>query len=168
MKKIIFAFFCVTISYLSVYAGSEIKITQGQRNVLNENLSIPITFNWEGATWDNRLSLKEQLGADYDANIESAQDAFITEFNKIKGCKLVEKESDSEYSAVFEIQRMDGHMGVGLKVGWESLVWGTFTIYKNNELILEIKISKFEGPKDLSRDDSIAKVFKKLASKIKK
>lgn len=168
MKKILLTIFATVIGCLTAMAGSELKVEKGDKKDLKENVKVYINFDWEGATWDNRIPLTEQLGGDYQDNINGAEDAFISEFNKIKGMILSKDPTDSEYTAIFKTTKMDGHMGVGLKIGWESIVWGTFTIYKDGTIIYQVKITDFEGPKDLSRDDSISKVYKKLAQKIKK
>lgn len=158
----------VTALTFTVSAKKEINYLKGDKSFLKEKITATIQFDWSETTWDSKMPLQEQLTTDYDNNVRSAESAFIEEFNKIPGVQLNTQDSNEGYTAVFKVTNMDGHMGVGFKIGWETVVWGNFSIYKNGELVFESAITEFEGPKDLSRDDSITKVFKKLASKIKK
>lgn len=161
---IFFASFCA-----SAKMDQRIDIIEGAISILKEKSVASIEFDWEGARWDSDVSLEEQWGEDYAQILAESEATFIAQFNKkSKALKLDANTEDATINVIFKITGADKHWGVGMGFGWETIISGTITFKSGEQTMLVLKLDRFEGDKDTSSDDSVARCFRDIAKKITK
>lgn len=171
LKKALTALILLLACTLQVSAKMDQNITlvSGSADVLKEKSIASIEFDWDGAKWDRDKTLEEQWGNDYAQILAESEATFIAQFNKkSKGLTLDADKEDAQIHVVFKITGADKHFGVGLGFGWETLISAIVTFYRGDNVILVLKMKRFEGDKDTSADDSVARCFRDIASKMVK
>lgn len=166
MKKIIITMFLTIVGCITVMAGDEIKVINGNASVLKEKSVALVEFDWEGATWDNEKSLEEQWSNDYATIISESEATFIAQFNKKnkKGLQLSDSIEDSPITISVKITNADKHWSWGMVTS----IWGTIAVLKDGQEVLKVKLTKIEGEGDNSADDSVARCFLEIANKFVK
>lgn len=166
MKRIILFFLTSILISINVLADKEISILVGNTSIFKENEIALVEFEWDGATWNNDISLEEQWGKDYAQIVSESEATFIAQFNKKnkKKLQLSDQIENSSITIFIKITNADKHWLWGIVTS----IWGTITVVQNGTEVLKVQLSKIEGDSDNSADDSVARCFQEIANKLLK
>lgn len=79
MKKILML---LSVMIISLVANAvDIKVVSGKASFMKQEGSAVVLFNWDGAKYDNKESLKDYWKEDYDKYLSEGKKKFIDVFN---------------------------------------------------------------------------------------
>lgn len=166
MKRFVLIFALAIFTIMISAAGDEVKVVEGTARALKAPVTALVEFDWDGATWDNGISLEEQWGKDYAQICSESEATFIAQFNKKnkKGLQLSDSIEDSDVEVVVKITNADKHWNWGMA----TTIWGTITVKDKGRVVLKVRLNEVEGEGDNSADDSVARCFLEIANKFAK
>ena len=168
MKRILFAM-CALFVCLATFAGDNIKIKSGKAAFMQQAVKVCVAFDWSNATWDNRQSLKEQLGADYDKYLKDGEASFIEGFQK--GAKTVTytaNAGEAQYKITVSVQALDYFFGMGtFAPGHKHKLTATITATDaSGNVVYTAYADTFTGGRDSVKYDSYKKCMKAAGEKV--
>lgn len=172
MKKYLITMLFVLVGSMSAMAGSGVKVTKGDSKFLKtaEGNAV-LVFDWEGATYDNKMPLIEQF-TDLELLKPKAWNGFREVFNKkCKNVQVVRDEADARYKFAMKVVNMDRYIKVtGLIPGPATKVWGIMTVtdLTTGDIIAVVEVTKVDGGANPSPDGSFSDCFEELAKKVVK
>lgn len=171
MRKFLL-FLTLLVGAATAFAGEKtFSVLEGTLDRLKEGGNVVVTFDFEGATFDNRepLSVHYQNLSELIARVPTG---FMQGFSeKAKKCNIVDNATDAKYSIIIEVENMDScFQAMSIVPGHSTKVWGTATIKDNatGETVAVVRISECEGDRDFTIDDSFGKCFIKIGEGIGK
>lgn len=171
MKKIIMTL-VLCISCMCAYAGLDIKVANGDKKFFkNTEGKAIVEINWDGATFDGRMSLAEKFGdmTDYAA---ASKNGFTESFNdESKKLKVVQEAKDAQYKFTIQITKVDQYFKVmGFVPGNATKIWGTLIVtdIATGQQLVEVIIDEVDGGASPSPTETFSDSFEELAEQLTK
>lgn len=169
MKKILML---LSVMIISLVANAvDIKVVSGKASFMKQEGSAVVLFNWDGAKYDNKESLKDYWKEDYDKYLSEGKKKFIEGFNSSsKKVKLGETD-DAGYIFTVEVTNIDYFFSaMSLVPGHKHRIWCTITITEKatgNE-VCKADVKEFKGGRDFSKFDSFTEMMLDLGKQVGK
>lgn len=172
MKKILLSLVVLCMTCLSAMAGSDIKVTQGDKKFFKSaEGGATLEISWKDAKYDNgRETLEAHFGDMLTSIKEAAIAGFMQDFAKYsKKVNIVESSNDAKYKIVIKLTNVDQYYKVmGFVPGNATKIWGTLSISdtKSGEVLLEVSIDELDGGASPSPIETVSDSFEELAKQI--
>ena len=161
----------LTFLFVNVFAGKGniVKLLSGNIDVLHENATALLEFDYNGTTWEEDDDYKQWCGDDYDERVRLSISAFEKSFNATSDGLEIVKEQNAKYKIVFKVIDLEQHQSF-----WG--MWGQLTMEVNgkidiinnetNEKVLSLLLITIQGKFDYTMTDRIKKAFSNVAERL--
>ncbi len=170
MKKTLVLAICMIFATISAMAGSKIKVTEGNQDILKEEATAVFKIDYSNAKWADKGDFKAWSGKDYDSRVKKNTAGFIEAFNKNAKLKLQES-GDAKYTMTFKAGDLDRKQkATGMWGQFCTSVSGTMEVVDNatGNVVLKFDVTDVRGSVDFDYTDSITKGYVAVAKEINK
>ncbi|MCQ2974312.1 MAG: hypothetical protein MJ211_05820 [Bacteroidales bacterium] len=167
--KQIFAIIMLTFLANFTFAGNgKITVTQGNKNVFNENALVIVEFDYSSTTWEDDDNYKTWSGNDFDERVNLSINAFTNSFKATSKKLKVSENQDAKYKIVVIVENLEQHQSMSTWGRLTMKITGKIQVVEidTNNLVCELSVKDVKGSPDYTMTDRINKAFCELGALI--
>ena len=149
--------------------GNTVKLLAGSVDVLKEDATALLEFDYTNTTWEENDDYKTWCGTDYDERVLLSKSAFELTFNATSNGLKITKGQDAKYKIVFRVIDLEQHQP--FRGGWGQMqmeVTSKIDVINiaTGENVLRLQLTTIQGKPDYSIADRIKKAFSNVAERL--
>lgn len=171
MKRLFTSILVTLLASVYCFAGG-VKVKEGKKAFLKENVSAIVEFDFSKTTWEEKENFKTWSGDQYEKRVNAIQQSFINSFNEnSKGLKIVDDAKDAKYKIIVKVEDLERHQAfTGAWGQGKFSTTATISVIElaTNQSVCEIIVDGYGSGKDFDYADGLGKCYKGLAKDIVK
>ena len=169
MKKILFTIVSLLVT-VNMFAGSSIKVKEGDASFMKNSGTVAVVINWDNAQWNKEMPVREHWTEEYDTYVSEGYAKFVEGFNeKSKSLKVADSAEGATYVMNIEVTNVDRFWSaMSVVPGNKHKMWGTVTVTEKatGKVVCVYSLNEFKGGRDFSILDSFKEMMKNLGKEL--